>query len=172
MCDETTQGPFSVTTPNLRDFRFLVPAVALAEVMAPIGALAQTVASGSVPPVAPVAADAPPVAAALGLLPSDFSPWGMFRSADDVVKVVICALAFAVVITWTIWLAKTLELAMAKRRVWPRLAAEWLSESHGVGRALVRAAREWHASADALDDRDGLKERIALHLERVEAATG
>lgn len=120
----------------------------------------------------------------LGLLPQNLSPWGMFLGADIVVKAVICLLAFAVVLTWTIWLVKTLELAIARTRLRRALrtlrearslatAKERLGDGNGVARALLDAAREeWRHSADALEDRDGLKERIALHLERVEAAVG
>src|SRR6266540_3037253 len=42
-------------------------------------------------------------------LPRDLSPWGMFMSADVVVKGVIVGLALASVVTWTTWLAKTIE---------------------------------------------------------------
>jgi biopolymer transport protein ExbB len=136
----------------------------------------------AVPPIA--ATPGPPASGVLGLLPSDLSPWGMFLHADIVVKLVICGLALASIVTWTIWLAKSLELAAARRRLRRAyrslreaqslaLAEERLGADTGVARALVRAAREeWHASTNALDDRDGLKERIALHLERIEAATG
>ena len=51
------------------------------------------------------------------MLPRDLSPWGMYLSADPVVKAVLIGLAFASVITWTVWLAKTIEIFFAKRRV-------------------------------------------------------
>ena len=44
------------------------------------------------------------------LLPRNLSPWGMFVNADIVVKAVMIGLAFASLVTWTIWLAKTIEL--------------------------------------------------------------
>src|SRR5882757_10120891 len=44
------------------------------------------------------------------LLPRNLSPWGMFVNADVVVKAVMIGLAFASLVTWTIWLAKTIEL--------------------------------------------------------------
>src|ERR1700722_12852576 len=53
----------------------------------------------------------------LAALPHDLSPWGMFVSADPLVKAVLIGLAFASVVTWTVWLAKTIELIMARRRV-------------------------------------------------------
>ena len=44
------------------------------------------------------------------LLPHNLSPWGMFLNADIVVKAVMVGLAFASLVTWTVWLAKTIEL--------------------------------------------------------------
>jgi biopolymer transport protein ExbB len=41
----------------------------------------------------------------------------MFMSADIVVKAVMLGLIFASVLTWTIWLAKTLELFGVRRRL-------------------------------------------------------
>ena len=48
-------------------------------------------------------------------LPRDLSPWGMFMAADIVVKAVMVGLAFASVLTWTIWFAKVIELIAARR---------------------------------------------------------
>jgi biopolymer transport protein ExbB len=117
-------------------------------------------------------------------MPDSFSPWGMFLHAGIVVQLVIVLLAIASVLTWTILLVKTLELSAATRVLQADYAAlretaslpqavSKLASSTGVTRALVREANEeWKRSGEALDDRDGLKERVALHLERVEAITG
>src|SRR5580692_3745635 len=43
----------------------------------------------------------------------DLSPWGMFLNADRIVKAVMIGLAFASLVTWTIVLAKGLELTFA-----------------------------------------------------------
>jgi biopolymer transport protein ExbB len=114
------------------------------------------------------------------LLPKNLSPWGMFISADIVVKAVMIGLAIASLVTWTIWLAKTIELRLAMRRVRRRLA---MLERGGllaeVGRAcdgardavaqlVLSTAREAELSNGIIDD--GFKERVALRLERVEAA--
>src|SRR5215813_6876236 len=108
-------------------------------------------------------------------LPRDLSPWGMFVSADVVVKAVIVGLTFASVVTWTVWLAKTLELFFARRAARAALAilaaARSLAEVEPAGAASpgaeLRAAAlaELRLSADALD-KEGLKERIASRLER------
>src|SRR5258705_7905682 len=112
-------------------------------------------------------------------LPRDLTPWGMFMSAHPVVKCVIIGLALASVVTWTIWLAKTIELLGAKRKL--RAAIERLSsaaslpeaQSAGTTRPAVAfiaaALAEIRLSADA-PDKDGLKERIAPPLERIDAA--
>jgi biopolymer transport protein ExbB len=114
-------------------------------------------------------------------LPRDLSPWGMFLAADMVVKAVMIGLAFASVVTWTVWLAKTIELLSARLRA--RRSATVLSGSRTLAQAgdalrrssgaiseFVRAAElELRLSQDAAD-RDGLKERVSSRLERIEAA--
>ena len=119
-------------------------------------------------------------AVAVGVLPVDLSPWGMFLSADIVVKAVMVGLAFASVVTWTVWLAKSLELVSANRRLGRALptledarsldeAALGLGQGSGDARALVRAAAvELEASAGL--PQAGIKERVASRFDRVEAA--
>jgi len=118
----------------------------------------------------------------MDILPDDLSPWGMFENADLVVKAVIVGLAFASSITWTVWFAKTLELHVVRRRVRrdlhligaaPTLAgAQELVPDDGseVARLLQAAAQEMELSAH--HRAQGLKERIALQLERIEIAVG
>ena len=50
-------------------------------------------------------------------LPRDLTPWGMFLNADPIVKGVLIGLVLASVVTWTVWLAKTIEIFLARRRV-------------------------------------------------------
>jgi biopolymer transport protein ExbB len=116
---------------------------------------------------------------ASALLPRDLSPWGMFLHADIVVKLVLVGLAFASVMTWTVCLAKAFELASAKRRVYRHLrklaAARALAEVDArtrdpVSSLIVAAGRELDLSRDMRSD--GIKERIGLQLERIEAAAG
>jgi biopolymer transport protein ExbB len=112
-------------------------------------------------------------------LPRDLSPWGMFLSADIVVKAVIVGLVFASVVTWTVWLAKTIGIFIAKRRIREALSALSAARSLadvdvrvGPAAEFVAAAREeLNLSADVLEN-EGLKERIASRLERIEAAYG
>ncbi|MCV3208136.1 tonB-system energizer ExbB [Mesorhizobium sp. YC-39] len=117
-------------------------------------------------------------------LPHDLSPWGMFMAADIVVKGVMIGLAFASLVTWTIWLAKSLEILGGKlnaRRAASAIgnaaslnqARRALGHTGGPGALLVRAAEEEAAlSAGALEQvsGDGLKERVASRLSRIEAA--
>jgi biopolymer transport protein ExbB len=129
-------------------------------------------------------AQTPPAAPEIMLkLPRDLSPWGMFMAADIVVKAVMVGLAFASVLTWTIWFAKTIELMAARRRL--RAAIEALNEARswseasaasqgrrdGAATLIAAADTELRLSADALSAA-GVKERIASRLERLEAAAG
>jgi biopolymer transport protein ExbB len=114
------------------------------------------------------------------LLPRNLSPWGMFVNADVVVKAVMIGLALASLLTWTVWLAKTIELGrktvVARRRLGVLESDTTLAEvarqsrdaNDGVAQLIQSAARETSLSGGIVDD--GLKERIALRLERVEAA--
>src|SRR5215212_8004741 len=88
--------------------------------------------------------DAPavPIPPALAELPRDLSPWGMFVTADALVKAVLLGLVFASLVTWTVWLAKTTELVVAKRRLGKALKAL------ASRRFLTDAARDLdHASS-------------------------
>src|SRR5215470_2952541 len=142
--------------------------------------------SGGAAPAAPAAA-APASAALPGEhmisgadLPEDLSPWGMFENSDLVVKAVIVGLALASFVTWTVWVAKTLELRSARSGVRRDLrvlnnsvtlaqAHDHLREGDSPVSQLMRAAgQEIRLSANLRAD--GLKERIALQLERIEMA--
>ncbi len=116
-------------------------------------------------------------------LPRDLSPWGMYLAADWVVKSVMIGLLFASIVTWTIWLAKAIELVLARRRL--RRALQSLSSfrtlgdaAHELGKAtspadnFVRAAMlELQMTGEGMS-RDGVRSRIASRLDRIEVARG
>lgn len=114
------------------------------------------------------------------LLPRNLSPWGMFVNADIVVQAVMIGLAFASLVTWTVWLTKTIELHRASKVARCRLGllesdttlSRVEHDSHdgsdAVAQIIQSAAREMNLSHGVVDD--GFKERTALRLERVEAA--
>src|SRR5258708_15803569 len=117
---------------------------------------------------------------ATATLPRDLSVRGMFLNADPVVKAVMIGLVFASVVTWTVWLATSIESFLAKRRL--RLASnklagvrstiegvEQLADIQGeVGQFLDAAATELKASS-GFPDIEGIKERVASRLDRIEA---
>src|SRR5260221_418118 len=117
---------------------------------------------------------------ATATLPRDLSVRGMFLNADPVVKAVMIGLVFASAVTWTVWLAKSIEIFLAKRRL--RLASnklagvrstiegvEQLADIQGeVGQFLDAAATELKASS-GFPDIEGIKERVASRLDRIEA---
>jgi biopolymer transport protein ExbB len=155
---------------------------ALVQAQTPNPAPVQQIAPAA-PATAPAASPAdhpPPTSDIRFKLPQDLSPWGMFVSADIVVKAVMLGLAFASVLTWTIWLAKSIELLRARRalrqaietldraRAWAD-TAEPLARHREAGQIIRAADEELRLSAGALNG-DGLKERVASRLERLEAA--
>jgi biopolymer transport protein ExbB len=141
--------------------------------------------TGAGAPAAPAAAapGSQPIAegAANPNLPHDLSPWAMFMQADLVVKTVMIGLAFASVITWTVWLVKSLELFAARGRVKRGMraiandtslaaASQTLGKTGGVLRSFIDvAALELRMSTDT-PDKNGIKDRVASRLERVESA--
>ena len=145
-------------------------------------------------PAGPAPAAAPPPAAfdqgpaplpAIGAaqLPRDLSPWSMFMSADILVKAVMIGLVFASVVTWTVWLAKNIELWSALRRLREAMeaigsersladASASVGSQRGILPTLIDAAvLELQLSSD-LDDKAGIKERIGTRLQRLEVAAG
>jgi biopolymer transport protein ExbB len=123
--------------------------------------------------------------AAIASLPHNLSPWSMFMNADIVVKATMVGLAFASLITWTVWLAKGLELFIARRRASAAMrilvsetslddAAGQIEKSAagrgGAGDLVKAALLEMRRSADL--SAEGAKERLAIALTRIEARAG
>lgn len=116
--------------------------------------------------------------------PISFSPWEMFLSAGPVVRCVMILLAVASLLTWTIFIAKSVELLRVRLTLHKAeksleeantldLGEEWTRGNSSIAHTLVMAAEaERRRSRDIPDDGEGLKERIVLHLERLEAAEG
>ena len=114
-------------------------------------------------------------------LPSghDLSPLGMYMAADWVVKAVIIMLLVASVITWTIGLMKWLELRGERRRLRDGMRKLLQAENIGsvgdtgyapISDMIVNAEDEIAASGSTAMPAEGIKERIALRLDRLEAA--
>jgi len=139
----------------------------------PPAALAQAAA-----PAAPSDAVATPAEREAKLLKAataelkELSPWTMFKSADVVVKAVMIGLAFASLVTWTIFIAKMLELTVVQRKV--RSALIKIADARSLAEAqfalgakgsvlasfLAAAMREARLSAGISSDA-GIKERAA-----------
>ncbi|NVN87436.1 MAG: tonB-system energizer ExbB [Rhodopseudomonas sp.] len=102
----------------------------------------------------------------------ELSPWSMFLSADIVVKAVMVGLALASLLTWTIFLAKKVELARDRGRL--RAALARIAEARSLAEAQIAlgpndsalsallgaAMREARMSAGISSDA-GIKERAA-----------
>jgi biopolymer transport protein ExbB len=108
----------------------------------------------------------------------ELSPWTMFKSADVVVKAIMIGLAFASLVTWTIFIAKMLELAVVQRKLRSALAkiadARSLAEAQFALGAkgsvlasfLAAAMREARLSAGISSDA-GIKERAASNFAEI-----
>jgi biopolymer transport protein ExbB len=102
----------------------------------------------------------------------ELSPWSMFLSADVLVKAVMIGLAFASLLTWTIFIAKMIELSVAQRKL--KTALNKIADSRSLAEAqfalgakrgvlssfLAAAMREARLSAGISSD-SGIKERAA-----------
>jgi len=154
---------------------------------APSALVAQQAPAVSQPPAALPQAAAPAAASDAAAAPAEregkslkaaaaelreLSPWMMFKSADVVVKAVMIGLAFASLVTWTIFIAKMIELAVVQRKV--RSALVKIADARSLAEAqfalgakgsvlasfLAAAMREARLSAGISSDA-GIKERAA-----------
>ncbi|MQT34453.1 MAG: tonB-system energizer ExbB [Pseudomonas helleri] len=181
-------------------FSFLLaPAAAFADEPAAPAAHSATEAAAPAPVAAPVATDpaltegagapaedAPQVIAeednSLGMA-HDLSPWGMYKNADIIVKIVMIGLAIASIITWTIWIAKGFEVLGAKRRLRGEIAnlkkartlqeaSETAAKEGTLAHLLVQDAMEEMRLSANSREKEGIKERVSFRLERLVAACG
>ena len=117
------------------------------------------------------------------VLAHDLSPWGMYQNADRVVKGVMIGLVLASILTWTVWIAKGLELLVARRRLQRELpdlkgartlnqAAEQARAKHSFSALLIEDAREELRLSAGCKEKEGIKERVSFRLERLVAASG
>jgi biopolymer transport protein ExbB len=130
------------------------------------------------PPDAVAPAAAKPVTLQV---PRELSPWSMFLSADIIVKAVMIGLAFASLVTWTIFIAKSIELSIAQQKLKSSLkkvdearslaeAQMTLGKKTGVLSAFVAAAlHEARLSAGIASD-GGIKERAATRFAEIQRA--
>jgi len=108
----------------------------------------------------------------------ELSPWSMFKSADVLVKAVMIGLAFASLVTWTIFIAKMIELTVIQRKLRAALAkiadarslaeAQFALGSKGsvLASLLAAAMREARLSAGITSDA-GIKERAASRFTEI-----
>jgi len=170
----------SMAQPSLAQQKMVPP-------QAPLPSPSQSVPAAAVAPSPAVVQPAPAaVSDAVTATPADssrplksttvalreLSPWSMFLSADVLVKAVMIGLAFASLVTWTIFFAKMIELSLVQRRL--RAALGKISDARSLADAqfalgakqsvlsllLAAAMREARLSAGISSDA-GIKERAA-----------
>ena len=136
-----------------------------------VPAPAATLPSAPAPDTAAGSSEARLLKSTAGAL-REMSPWSMFWNADILVKAVMIGLAFASLVTWTIFIAKMIELSVIQRKL--RTALGKIGESRSLAEAqfalgakgsvlsalLAAAMREARLSAGISSDA-GIKERAA-----------
>ncbi|MBB4421645.1 biopolymer transport protein ExbB [Bradyrhizobium sp. CIR48] len=159
------------------------PAATTPAVPAPSASTAATPVPPTAPSAAAVSTTAKPDArsdAAAGIAPAmkELSPWVMFMSADVIVKAVMIGLAFASLMTWTVFIAKSIELSVASSKL--RSALKKVAETRSLAEAqmalgakegilpsfLTAALREARMSAGLSSDA-GIKERAASSFSEI-----
>ena len=153
------------------------PAAPQAPVSSQPPAVAAQAPAAAVQPAPDATADATPVDGSRSpnstkVALRELSPWSMFLSADILVKAVMIGLAFASLVTWTIFIAKMIELSLVQHRL--RAALAKISDSRSLAEAqfalgakdsvlsalLSAAMREARLSA-GISSNGGIKERAA-----------
>jgi biopolymer transport protein ExbB len=146
------------------------PVQATQPVQAPVVAAPAVPASDTAPP--PPEREGGKLLKAAAVELREFSPWSMFLSADVVVKAVMIGLAFASLVTWTVFIAKMIELTVVQRSL--RAALNKIADARSLSEAqfalgskgsvlfslLASAMREARMSAGISSDA-GIKERAA-----------
>ena len=206
--NQPTASPTQLSSPSrlwrglaVLMFSFLLaPAAALADEPTAPAVHSATEAAAPVPAATPIATD-PALAQNAGApvdeasqvvaeeednslgMAHDLSPWGMYKNADIIVKIVMIGLAIASIITWTIWIAKGFEVLGAKRRLRGEIAnlkkartlkeaSETAAKEGTLAHMLVQdALEEMRLSANSRE-KEGIKERVSFRLERLIAACG
>lgn len=146
------------------------PAPSTAAPAAPVAAASSASATDAV--VAPASEASGAAKAGIAPAMKELSPWVMFMSADIIVKAVMIGLAFASLVTWTVFIAKSIELSVASTKL--RSALKKVAEVRSLAEAqmalgskegilpsfLTAALREARMSAGLSGD-TGIKERAA-----------
>ncbi|MGY3036753.1 biopolymer transport protein ExbB [Bradyrhizobium sp. USDA 4354] len=154
-----------------------VPPAAAPAVPAPAVSTAPAVA-GTAPVAANPASAKPDATGAVVPAMKELSPWVMFMSADVIVKAVMIGLAFASLMTWTVFIAKSIELSVASTKL--RSALKKIAEARSLAEAqmalgtkegilpsfLAAALREARMSAGLSSDA-GIKERAASSFSEI-----
>lgn len=141
---------------------------------APAAPASATPGASSTEAVVAPASEAGGTAQKAGIAPAmkELSPWVMFMSADIIVKAVMIGLAFASLVTWTVFIAKSIELSVVSTKL--RSALKKIAEARSLAEAqmalgskegilpsfLTAALREARMSAGLSSD-SGIKERAA-----------
>ena len=145
---------------------------------APVQEATPAQAPASVTSTSPAASESKSAKSASATGIGDMTPWSMFLKADIIVQSVMIGLAFASLVTWTVFIAKLIELTVIQRKV--RAALYKIRDARSLAEAqfalgakgnvlsslLAAAMREARLSAGISSDA-GIKERAASSFAEV-----
>ena len=146
------------------------PAVSQPQAPAPVQEAIPAQSPVSATSTSPAASDSKPGKPGHGM--DEMTPLSMYLKADFVVKAVMIGLAFASLVTWTIFIAKMIEMTVIQRKL--RYALNKIGDARSLAEAqfalgakgsilsslLAAAMREARLSAGISSDA-GIKERAA-----------
>jgi biopolymer transport protein ExbB len=148
------------------------------QVSAPSSSAVAPAAPQPQPAATELSSDTDEAGKASSMGPREFSPWTMFLSANAVVKAVMLGLVFASLVTWTMFIAKTIQLSRAQKLLKDALAR--ISDARSLNEAqvalgqkvnvlatlLTAASQEIRLSADGGTE-EGIKERAASRFAEI-----
>jgi biopolymer transport protein ExbB len=168
-----SMGPLALAQQNATGADTKVSATPAAPAVQPAAVTNALVTADSATPAADAKSSRP--------ILHELSPWSMFLSADIIVKAVMIGLAFASLVTWTVFIAKMVELTVVQGRL--RGALRKIADSRSLAEAqfalgssgtilsrfLGAAMREARLSAGISSDA-GVKERAASSFAEIARA--
>jgi biopolymer transport protein ExbB len=111
----------------------------------------------------------------------ELSPWTMFLNASLVAQSIMIGLVFASLVTWTVFIAKTIELFISRRRLSAALDTIWeakslsqaagsLSNDKSVLHSFISAALSEIRLSAGTDSDEGIKERTQSSFSEISRA--
>ncbi len=94
----------------------------------------------------------------------ELSPWSMFMSADIIVKAVMIGLAFASLVTWTVFIAKMIELSVVQGKL--RRALRKVADARSLAEAQFALGEQGQRAVGVAGCRHARGAIVGRHFQR------